>query len=65
MNREETSKLKPGQKVRPRVGKYRGIVCVVEKVEMDAGAWNGWIHVVEPGGTQLMYTGEEVGLFEF
>lgn len=42
--------------------KYAGQKAVVTKIEMDAGAANGWYTVELPDGTTLMYAGEEIRL---
>lgn len=61
MDREEASKLKAGDFVRPHIGKYHGNTCKVIKTEMDAGSYTGWIHVTDiESGTNLLFTGQEV-----
>ncbi len=60
MTREETSQLKPGDKVIPVLGPYTGRVVSVLRVEMNYGAYTGWVTVELPGsnGEGLFAGGE-------
>ena len=58
MRKVEVEKLKPGDKVIPLLGDYKGEIVIVESVDF-AGAKNGWVTCVHHG-THLLYAGEEI-----
>lgn len=55
MSMEEKVKI-----VIPLIGPHKGKRCEVIKVEMNAGAINGWFTVKLPSGKRAMYAGEEL-----
>lgn len=61
MTSDEVAKMHVGDVVTILVGPYKGANGAVLKVELDAGASNGWVTVVvDPFGKQCMYAGEEI-----
>lgn len=60
MNREEVSGLKIEEVVVPIVGRRSGERAKVKKVDMDSGAFNGWVTVEFPDGKLAAYSGEEI-----
>lgn len=69
MNRREVSLLKEGAEITPLIGPHAGKKAKVLKIEMDAGAYNGWLTVQFPAtpaseSFQAMYAGEEIAMAE-
>lgn len=60
MQRREVSLLKEGAVVIPLIGPFKNQPCTVKSVSMDTGAYNGWITVLLPNGSDGLFAGEEV-----
>lgn len=60
MDRSEVLELEPGDIVVPKIGKYAGMQCEVTHVELNSGAYHGWITVKLPDGVAGLYVGEEI-----
>lgn len=63
MNRSAIEKLSPGDIVIPIFGPFKDVPCTVKKIEMDAGAKNGWVTVklkVNGELTEGLFAGEEL-----
>lgn len=51
---------KVGDYVKSLIGPYKGCIVKILKIEMNAGARNGWFTVEFKDGSEGLYAGEEI-----